>query len=706
MTTSCAIFQIRKALTMTFLLILSTCVCSGALGPQIPSLASFTPSDGVFDLSSIVQIAVDSEYAHEGSPSLLDFAKTFQDDLKETVPYVTLAPITLLTSVLGHTPPIPTIYFTLDPSAQFNLYNGQRTEEGYSFQVTHNSYVITAPAAIGVWWGTRTLLQQAAISLAQGAKTVFFSAGQGFDSPGWEVRGFMLDAGRHWFEASFLSDLCIYASFFKLNEIHLHASDNLWNPAFLYGEGNEGWKRLYAAFRFRPPAGSALDGLVPRKNESWTKREFLEMQQTCVSHGVTVIPEIDTPGHSLAINQWKPELMEAGAPDHLNLSYPDTIPTIKSIWDEFLPWFSAPEVSIGADEYDAALANDYISFVNEMSTYIGSKSNKSIRIWGTNEPSQTMSVSEDITIQHWDFPGDDIPVQLLSKGYRVINSEQAFLYLDGKTSEAGQFPQQLDEDLLWSGAPGGRGWAPNIFSRTDPTNNTSPDALNLRGAIFALWNDWGNNATTALEIYYQLARSVALFGEKAWAGSDVRATALTRDQFDAAYPALNAAAPGQNLNRVVKPHHGNVIYEFLGAHRSLRTNVSSVGPPYTLSFSVKPGPRSPNAGMLFAGVDSRLHVANLTFEATGQLYPLGYVLPAEKHTSVSIRATREYTYAIIDGDEANPRYWYTLMDIWGDYMALGNMSFAAPSQTIGGSGFEGEIRDIRLTIDAYDVPAV
>ena len=42
----------------------------------------------------------------------------------------------------------------------------------------------------------------------------------------------------------------------------------------------------------------------------------------------------------------------------------------------------------------------------------------------------------------------------------------------------------------------------------------------------------------------------------------------------------------------------------------------------------------------------------------------------------------------------------------GDYMALGNMSFAAPSQSIGGGEFEGEIRDIRLTIDVDEVSAV
>ena len=191
----------------------------------------------------------------------------------------------------------------------------------------------------------------------------------------------------------------MYASFFKLNEFHLHASDNLWNPDFLYGEGNEGWKNLYAALRFQPPESSPIAGLVPRKNESWPKEDFLAMQNKCTQHGVTIIPEIDNPGHSLVFSQWKPELMQAGTPDQLNLSYPETVPTIKAVWNEFLPWFSSPEVSIGADEYNASLADDYIAFVNTMSAHIGAQSNKSIRIWGTREPSTTASVSRNITIR-------------------------------------------------------------------------------------------------------------------------------------------------------------------------------------------------------------------------------------------------------------------------------------------------------------------
>ncbi|KAI0714711.1 hypothetical protein C8Q76DRAFT_727779 [Earliella scabrosa] len=191
---------------------------------------------------------------------------------------------------------------------------------------------------------------------------------------------------------------------------------------------------------------------------------------------------------------------------------------------------------------------------------------------------------------------------------------------------------------------------------------------------------------------------MAVFAEKAWAGSDVRTTALTRSQFDTVYPALNAAAPGQNLNRVVKPRSGNVVYEYPGTYRSLITNVPSVGPPYTLSFSVKPDPHSPDTGIMFSGIDSKLHVANLTFEATGQLYALEYTLPTDRYTDISIHATREYTYAVIDGDDAKPRYWQTLMDIWGDYMALGNMSFAAPSERLGTDGFTGRIKNVKLVL--------
>jgi hexosaminidase len=451
---------------------------------------------------------------------------------------------------------------------------------------------------------------------------------------------------------------------------------------------------------------------------------------------VTIIPEIDTPGHSLVISKWKPELMIQGNPDHLNLTHPDTTPTIKAIWDEVLPWIDAPEVSIGADEYDPSLANDYISFVNEMAGYISAKSGKSIRVWGTNEPSETMSISTDVTIQHWDFPGDSIPVQLMEKGYRVINSEQAFLYLDGKTSDNNQFPQELDASLLWNGAPANspgqqKGWAPNIFSSTDPSNNTSPDNPNLRGSIMALWNDWGNNATTKLEIYYQLAKSIAFFAEKTWAGSEMRESGLSLADFDDIYEVLNDMAPGQNLNRAVDVPSNGTVFEYGAVETPIKTVFESVGPPYTLSFSIRPeagnpsvlvfpgGPLPieifPDPTALFAGTDAILHLLSSNADSTFGLAfedPSTHItyfpspplsLPAGATTKVEIHATREWTYAVLNGSTGTgtQHFFVTNLDIWGEYMKGANMSFAAPSSIIGGfGGVVGELQDVLLRLSA------
>ncbi|KAF8189867.1 glycoside hydrolase [Mycena galopus ATCC 62051] len=677
---------------------------TASLQPQIPSVASFTNSDGPgFVLSSSTQIIVDLNFQNSGSPSLINYATTFRDDLISLTGF-TLLPAVQAGNLDSQTSPV--IFMTLG-ATDHTYFNGVATDEGYDFAISSQSYIINGSGPIGAWWGTRTLLQQIAVS----SDGLTFPAGSGSDTPGWEIRGFMVDAARHWFETSFLADLCIYASFYKLQTFHIHASDNLWDQNFISGPD---WRILYSAFRFQPSVGSPIAGLVTPQdqNETWTKDQFADLQATCSAHGVTIIPEVDTPGHSLHITKWKPELGLPTTPDLLNLSHPETIPTIKAIWDEVLPWFESSEVSIGADEYDASLADDYISFVNEMALYISQQSGKSIRVWGTNEPSTTLSINTSVTIQHWDFPGDSIPVQLMDRGYKIINSEQQFLYLDGKTSDAGQFPVELDQDLMWAGAPGGGGWAPNIFTKDDSSNNTSPQNPLLRGAIMAIWNDWGNNATTPLEIYYQLARSLAVFGEKTWAGSGVRDTQLTQDQFNAIYDTLNAAAPGQNLNRVVPPQPNNIIFQYPTVSQPLTGSFDSVGPPYTLTFTIKPSASSKisvplfdgtsmlvpfDGGVIFSGNDSVLHVQSLAFEdpTTAIWYALPYTLPADVPTIVEIHATRNYTYAVIEG---NTYWWMTDLDIWGEYMKPANMSFAAPSRFIGAAGFNGELSNVSLVL--------
>ena len=176
------------------------------LAPQIPSVANFTAGEGAFKLLPDVQIVVDSAHGLEGSPSALAFAQTFRTDLLSVAGYSWVPPVTILpASTIA--PGLPTIHIVVDPTREFTLYNGKQTLEGYDFEVTPYAYTIKAAAPLGAWWGMVTLLQQVASSVAKSAANISIPVGAGTDSPGWEVRGFMLDAGRHWFDTSFLCKL-------------------------------------------------------------------------------------------------------------------------------------------------------------------------------------------------------------------------------------------------------------------------------------------------------------------------------------------------------------------------------------------------------------------------------------------------------------------------------------------------------------------
>jgi hexosaminidase len=142
--------------------------------------------------------------------------------------------------------------------------------------------------------------------------------------------------------------MCAFLSYFKQNTFHLHLSDNLYNNVDFYS--HEQSLELYSAFRLLSN-NVEVAGLNKRANESYTRTSFEDMQYKCAARGVTITPEIEAPGHALVITQWKPELGMQSDLSLLNISQPETIPTMKTIWETFLPWFHSKVVHIGADEY-------------------------------------------------------------------------------------------------------------------------------------------------------------------------------------------------------------------------------------------------------------------------------------------------------------------------------------------------------------------
>ncbi|KAK5999125.1 Beta-hexosaminidase -like protein [Cladobotryum mycophilum] len=434
----------------------------------IPTVPFNVSSSGAFDLTSLQSIVVDAKYSavrdQDGlttiPPTLLDFAQTFHNDLAGIGIKVNL--------VVGPKAVDHGLFLTLEADkSPFKSAAGKETSEGYRLSVASNGVTLSGASPLGAWWGTRTVLQQA---LLNGNK---LKLGTGIDAPGWSERGMMLDVGRHYYPADFLAEMCSYLSFFKQNVFHLHLSDHVWDQNRL--NTHKEAQQLYAAFRVAPD-DPAVAGLARPANETYSPSVLDNLQQKCASRGVTIIPELESPGHSLATTDWKPEIALNDF-TMLNLSHPETLPAVKSYWRAVINNFHSKVVHIGADEYDKNYVSEYTAFVNNMNAYIKDISGKSMRIWGTFAPSSApgaVNVDKDVSIQQWQAGQDNGLHDFIDKGYNLLNADD-FFYLDVKYADGGVYPKQLDVQRVFNGAPGGGPFAPNILDHSNSSNN--PRAL-------------------------------------------------------------------------------------------------------------------------------------------------------------------------------------------------------------------------------------
>ena len=598
-------------------LVLSALACGvGALQPLPPVVPPSTDSAPELALASLpntIYIHADLASRRDDGgltlipPSGHDFATIFRDELTA----YTRRNWSLEThsSFAGSNAGIFLDLFSSTPST-LTYENGQPTEEGYNLVLDRHSIRITGSGARGMWWGTRTLLQQAMMANWTSLPVMNVT-----DAPSYATRGYMLDAGRKYYSPAFLKELCTYASFFKISEFHYHTSDN-----YPLNRGhNETWDDVYSHFSLLPE-DQGLAGIVQRPNETLNKADFDDLQRHCVVRGVTVIPEIEAPGHCLSITKWKPELALESKRDLLNLTHPDSIPTVKRIWAEFLPWFGSKEVHIGADEYDATLADDYIRFVNEMAAFVNETSGKVVRIWGTHEPSENTTISKDVVIQHWQY-GQSDPLALHRQGHDVINSEDWWAYMSLKNDHTpilpAPYPQFFNETRVLNFADeDGWQWQPALFNPVNTTEQLPSRAGGNKGAILAAWNDNGPDATTQLEAYYAMRRGIPLVAARAWSGS--RGGLLDMATVTESIDFLSAHAPGQNLDRRTDFTSWSRRPEDAGNNRVVTLGYGSKGMSYTLTLSVT-GP------FTLSSSDATLQLAadgSLTFDADGWLYPL------------------------------------------------------------------------------------
>lgn len=604
---------------------------------------------------------------------------------------------------------------TIDKEGKYEDAAGRSTSEGYKLSTTADGVTIAGASPLGAWWGTRSLLQQAVLD-----DDHHIPAGSGSDAPGWSTRGMMLDCGRHFYPKEFLIDLCSYMSFFKQNVFHVHLSDNTIVASYT----PDNFKDTYARFRLWSES-SSVQGLNKHHNESYTRDDFEQIQQRCARRGVTILPEIEAPGHALPFVQWKPQIGYDGDLSLLNITHPDTIPTLKTVWKEFLPWFHSKSVSIGADEYKGP-EEDYKKFVNEMAGFIGQEADKNIRIWGTFYPKKhtgsNMEISSNVTIQHWAYLFGDPLKDDIKNEYSIINSDEMFYIV----MKDGPYGRTINLTTVFTGNPEDKGaWSPNIFNLTKPDENPSRNNPLLQGAISPIWNDHGANTSVYSEAYYAWRDGLPALADKHWGGK------LTEEQFHDSFAKIHPHVPDQDLERSI-PSKGKSIFQFKldGAKAGtvkdsssnkydaettcksgdkalaitpdceLTTPWASKGRNYTLSLTLKVDKLDDKTNTtIVSGKDSALMLTpNLTLFASGIYYRLNVSLPLQQWVQLEISSRGPQTFATAksdNGDEIFPEQEFkTHMSYYGAPLRWRPMAIEAPINKV--SGWTGQLREFSL----------
>lgn len=229
-------------------------------------------------------------------------------------------------------------------------------KDAYSIEVSQHKITINGAADAGLFHGVQTLRK--AIPVNPGTVEVLFPPVTITDYPRFDNRGMMLDVARHFFPVSFVKKYIDILALHNINYLHFHLTDD------------QGWRieikkhpqlTKTGAWRKETLIGKSTqyDGIP--YGGFYTQDELKEIVAYASERFITVVPEVDLPGHMLAALTTYPELGCTGGPyevwtkwgvsdDVLCMGNEATFDFLKDVFSELIEIFPSPYIHIGGDE--------------------------------------------------------------------------------------------------------------------------------------------------------------------------------------------------------------------------------------------------------------------------------------------------------------------------------------------------------------------
>ena len=265
--------------------------------------------------------------------------------------------------------------------------------EGYQLTVSDNGIRIAGSTDAGVFYGIQTL-RKSIPATAQGMN-VELPAATINDYPRFAYRGMMLDVSRHFFPVDSVKTYLDILALHNQNTFHWHLSDD------------QGWRIEIKKY----PELAEIGGQLPnngRKGGYYTQEEFKDLVNYAKERFITIIPEVDIPGHTAAIFAAYPDFKNAvkfktnvnipgQAFNALDVDDPKAMQFTEDVIAELAALAPGNYIHIGGDEAIGLPHDKFVRFINKTREIVLKNGKKMV---GWQETARA-DISEGDVIQHW-----------------------------------------------------------------------------------------------------------------------------------------------------------------------------------------------------------------------------------------------------------------------------------------------------------------
>jgi hexosaminidase len=364
-------------------------------------------------------------------------------------------------------------------------------EEGYELVISESGVRLSAGRPAGLFYGVQTLLQ---LMPADPARTLSLPAVSIRDIPRFAWRGAMLDVARHFFSVQDVKRYIDLISHYKMNRLHLHLTDD------------QGWRIEIKSWPNLTEFGARTQ-VNGNGGGYYTQEDYKEIVEYACSRYVTIVPEIDTPGHTNAALASYPELNASEEPPNLyegtevgfstlSIHQAVTYQFLDDVIRELAALTPGPYIHIGGDEARSTPEADYKKFIRRIQEIVVSHGKTTI---GWNEIGEADLLAGTI-VQQWAGAGYE---NAKRQGAKIILSPANKTYLDMKYDASS--PLGLD----WAGlisVKDSYDWEPAGYME----GLEESDILGLESPL------WTETILTMKDIEYMTFPRLAAIAELAW----------------------------------------------------------------------------------------------------------------------------------------------------------------------------------------------